>query len=743
VDACGGTADGLLARSVAWDFALIAAYVLALGLIAVWVGHRARGRASLAALGGAVLALVCGVLDACENLGILFVLDGASGIVAVKAILAYAKWVALGGSVALIGGAYLVHRTAKEPPEPLPWAFPPQCPEILTCDLVMKGGITSGVVYPGAVYALARRYRIKNIGGSSAGAIAAAVTAAAEYRRLMGGGNDGFEALKKATAGLTAEDRLFGLFQPAPACAPLFDVAAAALRPGGGAVRLLSAAWTAAAVFPAATALAIVSTLGAALVVTNGISPAATARVFAAAAPGGVLLWVAAVLVEAWWTAKRALPSNGFGLCPGPGQRGRTDGLSDWLADTVDQLAFGDTWRTDGPLTLGHLWRGAPQAGGAPEDRKINLEVLTTSLTHGRPYRIPFDLRLWFRPKELEAVLPKRVVAAMVKASAKVEAGKRDPPLPPGLLPLPVNEDLPVVLLARMSLSFPGLLSATHLHGLRWSFEEGGPSVDDTGESEPTGTATRGEYVDHWFSDGGISSNFPIHFFDQALPRWPTFGLDLGELTEGRERIELARDNNDGVLARWIPVTDTGSFLGALKGSLHAWMDNLQKRSPGYRDRVACINLDEAEGGLNLRMPGDLVARIAGYGYDAGLELGARFDSRGRLPGDPEPRPVERKQGQAWPWNNHRWIRYRSTVALLQGLLHRMASTYRLPETSPVQGHAALLEGQPPSYPLTGAQRADATALTNDLLAAHTGDGRSLTKGAPKPLPELRSVPKV
>jgi hypothetical protein len=30
------------------------------------------------------------------------------------------------------------------------------------------------------------------------------------------------------------------------------------------------------------------------------------------------------------------------------------------------------------------------------------------------------------------------------------------------------------------------------------------------------------------FSDGGITSNFPVHFFDNALPRWPTVSLNLG-----------------------------------------------------------------------------------------------------------------------------------------------------------------------------------------------------------------------
>ena len=51
------------------------------------------------------------------------------------------------------------------------------------CDLVMKGGITSGVVYPRAIMHFAQHYRLKNIGGTSAGAIAAVAAAAAEYRR--------------------------------------------------------------------------------------------------------------------------------------------------------------------------------------------------------------------------------------------------------------------------------------------------------------------------------------------------------------------------------------------------------------------------------------------------------------------------------------------------------------------------------------------------------------------------------
>jgi predicted acylesterase/phospholipase RssA len=48
------------------------------------------------------------------------------------------------------------------------------------CDVVMKGGVTDGVVYPWAVMALAQHYRFQSIGGTSVGAVAAALTAASE-----------------------------------------------------------------------------------------------------------------------------------------------------------------------------------------------------------------------------------------------------------------------------------------------------------------------------------------------------------------------------------------------------------------------------------------------------------------------------------------------------------------------------------------------------------------------------------
>jgi predicted acylesterase/phospholipase RssA len=78
------------------------------------------------------------------------------------------------------------------------------------CDLVMKGGITSGVVYPPAVLELRNTYRFRSIGGSSAGAIAAALTAGAEYKREDGG----FDRFEDAQRQVRSGEFLFSLFQP-------------------------------------------------------------------------------------------------------------------------------------------------------------------------------------------------------------------------------------------------------------------------------------------------------------------------------------------------------------------------------------------------------------------------------------------------------------------------------------------------------------------------------------------------
>src|SRR5215217_4350058 len=100
----------------------------------------------------------------------------------------------------------------------------------LEADVVMRGGITSGIIYPGAITAIANRYRLRSLGGTSAGAMAAAVSAAAEFGRWSGRNSTAFRDVvnpiptwlgTKTTSGRSA---LFHLFTPDPETRPVFTL---------------------------------------------------------------------------------------------------------------------------------------------------------------------------------------------------------------------------------------------------------------------------------------------------------------------------------------------------------------------------------------------------------------------------------------------------------------------------------------------------------------------------------------
>ena len=104
------------------------------------------------------------------------------------------------------------------------------------CDLVTTGGVASGVVYPWAIVEIARAYRFRNIGGTSVGAMAAALAAAAEYGRRNG--NDfAFEPLRRLPGALgeTLPDRrtrMLSLFQTNPRGRRLIELGAGSAGAG-------------------------------------------------------------------------------------------------------------------------------------------------------------------------------------------------------------------------------------------------------------------------------------------------------------------------------------------------------------------------------------------------------------------------------------------------------------------------------------------------------------------------------
>jgi hypothetical protein len=385
------------------------------------------------------------------------------------------------------------------------------------CDLAMKGGITSGVVYPRAVTKLAEKFSFKNIGGTSAGAIAAAAAAAAELGRDSGG----FARLAELPGilGQSTPDgtksNLCGFFQPQPATRKVFEICMAAL--GSAQCRRLCrfmVVYRAALVrFPTEAFLGAIPSLllfwGACVCANGGFFIicliSALILFFVGLSTGLVLAVLGSV--------GRGLPRNFYGLCTGMGQSDRgsknqpdsSEGqpLTVWLADYLDTLAGRAS--NDRPLTFGDLWG----TSGNPGERRINLEMMTTCVTHGRPYRLPFrdddEIRenglFYFRPDDFRRLFPERVVKWMEEkprhpSGEKPEDGQRREQLAAnGFRPLPDPRDMPVVVAVRMSLSFPILLSAIPLYAVDWSRDPSGKRPERC-----------------WFSDGGICSNFPIYF---------------------------------------------------------------------------------------------------------------------------------------------------------------------------------------------------------------------------------------
>ena len=562
------------------------------------------------------------------------------------------------------------------------------------CDVVMKGGITSGIVYPKAVLRLARTYRFRDVGGASAGAIAAAITAAAEYGR----GSGGFDKL----AGIPDEmsTNLASLFQPDPRGRALFSLLADGvlekrwLRVVG---LILGQHWLAALpTAAAAVAAGWWAYWGGGLVA--GLLALSLGLVVTAVTVGGLFLYRAMCL----------LPKLDFGLCPGRTQPGRDrPGLSDWLARTIESCA-GRLDAAGGlpprPLTFGELEAHQPP---------IRLRAVTTNLGLRRPHMLP-DLgerTYYFRPEEFRRLFSDWVVDSMT-----VGAEERD-----GYYPFPAPEALPVVVAVRMSLSFPLLIAAVPLYRRNYA---GG---EDTREMQRL-----------LFSDGGLSSNFPIQLFDSLLPGRPTFGISLDDYDPDRpdRRVRLPMRANSG---RWLDARSYASLPAFAMGLLNAakdWQDNLQTLLPGYRERVAHAYLKPDEGGLNLTMPAD---RIKGL-----VELGGRAGAL--MVGGP---PEQADDEYVFDFDDHRWRRFLIAYAAIEEALVDAAKDWGGLDRP--DSFAAFIDtymrGEPASYDRTSmAWRQEVFARMDALMTLgrqwQTRELRHQKGATPRPQPILKIGPR-
>jgi predicted acylesterase/phospholipase RssA len=602
------------------------------------------------------------------------------------------------------------------------------------CDLVLTGGVASGVVYPWAILEIARAYHFRSIAGTSVGAMAAALAAAAEYGRRHGH-ERAFEPLRRAPEQLAevlpdGRTRMLSLFQPRAAGRRLLDLFVAWLRrtTGGsrprdvgiwGGLAMLGGAYAVEALIGALCGLGAVAgvlfLLGLVDVQVGWAIPPLRGTV------GWMLYGALAALaacvggaVAVWRTLSRevrqGIVDHCFGLCAGAAsdaenaptsavERDRP-GLTDWLHEGVQRSA-GRTL-DEPPLTFRDLWRAPLEPGSAargedtPGRRALELLVVTTSVTQMRPLRLPNldrTQRLFFDPHEWDGFFPPAVMRALRTTAPRwVRAGDDEPAHGVGrdLRELP-GADLPLVVAARLSLSFPVLFCALPLYAIDFDTPHGHRSFHRV-----------------WFSDGGLCSNFPIHLFDEALPPHPTFGLWLdrrqpafpdqafwlpGKFLEGvangAVRFDRADEPGAGTWGR------LAGFVGAAIATAKDWGDRTTMRMPQTRHRVARLNLRDGEGALNIAMER---SRILTMAHTYGTEVGLAFVERWRAA--PGPRPSAE-------WDRQRWLRFRVLVPALRRMLARFE-------------HSA--EGSGTATPLAELIR---RAVDTDLLRA--GDAGRLT----------------
>ena len=653
-------------------------------------------------------------------------------------------------------------------------------PENKECDLVMKGGITSGIVYPPLVIKLHRDgYSFRSIGGTSAGAIAAATTAAAECGKRSGG----FDKLEKVREWLGEGRNLLNLFQASRRTAPLLRTFLIYPKLKWLRFALLKLPIVLGAGDPLFFILGV--GLGAALSflitwLVGGNFKSAGFVIFLVLL--ALLFALLTVGVHLYFVLTGSVRKNFFGICTGRGARLESmdeTALTDWLTIQLNDMAGKEK---DGqPLTFGELW-----AQGGPQDkRRIDLRMMTSNLSQNRPYILPFDDVYLFKEDEFEKLFPLNVVRHMKKYQRRVPGF-----IPPeGYFLFPEAKDLPVVVATRMSLSFPLLISMIPLYTIsrrafktkvRFDLEL---STDEYPRIVLKEMTSDGRWVEasepltisdpaknlqrNWFSDGGICSNFPIHFFDAWLPTRPTFGVNLTtqlgaqEESSGASRatgkasaskaadpqrfsyvaqqppsagatsrppilydtdVYLPQPGSEAV-PEWTPMPSLVKFLSSIFRTAQNYRDNMQAMLPSYYERIVQIRLSDNEGGLNLEMPPAVIEDVVKKGEDAGRLLITEFDMA-----------------------KHQWVRFRVLMGQVEKELKRMNDaivpngTFDYPNLMIDQLNPA--EGFP--YVRVKEWCDNATArlkVMNEVIAGWRPP--DLTEDPPLPEPVLRVAPEV
>lgn len=553
--------------------------------------------------------------------------------------------------------------------------FEDQAPPDRYCDLILTGGVTSAIAYPGVIAGLGQAYRFNSIGGSSSGAGSAALAAAAEYRRRHGS-SDGFRVMIERTAAVAKDVNgktgLAWLFQPDPGSLRLFKALEKGFAAPDRKVPLLIKGIVLG--YAPCLVAGFAGGAGILMAVATCAHPTEWLGWKVAAVFFGLLcsLFIGALCL--WRDVRRAADKD-YGLCSGqlrlPGAPRAP--LTEWLHGLIQEIA-GRTLRDD-PLTFADL----EDAPGSPREtlgdmspagaKSIDLRMFTANVMYARPQLLPQaedEATLYFRPAEMRRLFPDSVVDHMKRGPAfcgpvVVEEPQRmrrwrswnwsmvKPRAPPTPTPRHADDDalwplprrgLPIIVATRMSVSFPLLFSAVPL----WTLSQ------------------RGTHFQRClFLDGSLCANFPIHLFDKLIPAWPTFGVALQEIDSANStdadrctpEASLPNDHREGAVdrvngfdSRHAPRERASGFVGAMLSTTKDWNDAVLARLPGVRERVVNVPLERDIGGLNILMTTQQIKHLAEKGIDASRKLLERYSS------------ANTSSGQSQGWREHRWIRF-------------------------------------------------------------------------------------
>jgi hypothetical protein len=338
---------------------------------------------------------------------------------------------------------------------------------------------------------------------------------------------------------------------------------------------------------------------------------------------------------------------------------------------------------------------------------------MTCNLCLQRPYLFPLEQNIFlFDEDEMRAFFPGRVVEWMV---AHAHPSNRHL-LPEGsrLHFLPAGKGLPVLVATRISLSFPVLFSAVPLYTVKPEyhrrFEQGSRAPLGRDDLQVNWFSDGGivsnfpiHLFDEWLPERptfGISlSDLPPEAFQRQAPAGgapsagaarPAVGGPPAEViseayrSPGAEppppappeaapaRAEAAEEYlahggadpdtlgavylpraNAVQALDWRPLDGLTGLLTAIFYTAKNYRDTMQSLLPSYRERIVTIRFASHEGGMNLTMKPETIAKITAKGALAGRRLRDDFD-----------------------FAHHRWVRLQVVLAQLEAELESVMAVY-------------------------------------------------------------------